>query len=111
MMSFSTPSCRWQGRNSSIAKNCPMPLSCDCYSGCWGDHSKGCPSIGYTPERAEYCAKKLTHGSYVIIHRGCGERPYSRNDRYYSGDGHTAIRIETEEDAMLVRLGAKPTPR
>lgn len=22
-----------------------MPLSCDCYGGCWGEHSKGWPEV------------------------------------------------------------------
>jgi NTP pyrophosphatase (non-canonical NTP hydrolase) len=67
-----------------------MPLNCDCYGGCWGDHSKGWPTIFFlTKDEATRvftaCWKVLgiPHGSYVL-------------------DGRD-LRLETEEYATKVR--------
>ena len=48
-----------------------MPLSCDCYGGCWGDHSKGWPSVPQ-PRDPHAVARKagVPHGSYVIVEQG-----------------------------------------
>jgi NTP pyrophosphatase (non-canonical NTP hydrolase) len=49
-----------------------VPLSCDCYPGCWGNHSTGWPSVFIEDSKkldAAYwaCWKQLNipHGSYV----------------------------------------------
>lgn len=49
-----------------------MPLSCDCYGGCWGDHSKDWPSVVIPPGMETAAAMQLTHsivpyGSYVLM--------------------------------------------
>lgn len=45
-----------------------MPLSCDCYGGCWGDHAKDWPTVEI-PEDVSYweLADKagVPYGSYV----------------------------------------------
>ena len=49
-----------------------MPLNCDCYPGCWADHSEGWPSIEVPfdkPGNAVRIARlaDLPRGSYVIM--------------------------------------------
>ena len=45
-----------------------MPLNCDCYGGCWGDHSEDWPS---TPDESESMRKlavlTLPYGTYVTV--------------------------------------------
>lgn len=49
-----------------------MPLNCDCYGGCWGDHSKNWPFIRF-PNSNEankafrLCHKNIPYGTYVIM--------------------------------------------
>lgn len=59
-----------------------MPLSCDCYGGCWAAHSESWIKIGVgDPERAQtywkVAQKVLPHGSYVYM--------------------ETELRVETQE--------------
>jgi hypothetical protein len=48
-----------------------MPLNCNCYEGCWGDHAikKGWKSIGSTKEDIDHiyrlAVKMLPYGTYV----------------------------------------------
>ncbi len=45
-----------------------MPLSCDCYGGCWGDHSKDWPSITDKDKSLRKLAiQVLPYGTYVIM--------------------------------------------
>ena len=62
-----------------------MPLGCDCYGGCWGDHSKDWPSIALSEKSLAEARKinsrypesvaggaiakraNLPYGSYVIM--------------------------------------------
>jgi len=48
-----------------------MPLSCDCYPGCWAEHSENWSCIQGTPEFIssfyEIARRVLPHGSYVLI--------------------------------------------
>lgn len=67
-----------------------MPLSCDCYAGCWGDHSKGWPSVPQ-PRDPHKLARDagVPYGSYVIAEQ--------------------SLRVETEayrEAVMVVIDGA-----
>ena len=68
-----------------------MPLSCDCYGGCWSVHSRDWPSIPCTEARSLYCRDKLPYGTYV--------HTWTKRDA-------SIIRIETEELAMLVLMSA-----
>lgn len=57
-----------------------MPLSCDCYGGCWGDHSAGWPLIenrSMDPEELrEIVRSVIPYGSYVMMPEGMRvERP------------------------------------
>ena len=65
-----------------------MPLGCDCYGGCWGDHSKNWPDINWTHERLEYLnSRRDLYGSYVVVNG-------SRLPVAYTTDT-TRIRVET----------------
>lgn len=47
-----------------------MPLTCDCYGGCWGDHAKDWPKVAIPPSMGHYeLADKagIPYGSYVKI--------------------------------------------
>ncbi len=62
-----------------------MPLSCDCYGGCWGTHSEGWPSAPIPTEMLEAASKAgsrypsstvanpilrkldLPYGTYVVV--------------------------------------------
>lgn len=49
-----------------------MPLRCDCYGGCWGDHSKEWPRVEFDEAIMIWLAKQPSHisslyyGSYVV---------------------------------------------
>ncbi len=50
-----------------------MPLSCDCYPGCWGVHSQDWPEIWEprTMSQGEFYRlvhKLVPYGSYVMMH-------------------------------------------
>lgn len=61
-----------------------MPLTCDCYGGCWGAHAKdrNWTPIEWTAERERYTFNRIEYGTYVIM-----------NKRIY---------FESEDDAVLV---------
>ena len=43
-----------------------MPLSCDCYPGCWAEHSKLWERIYEDPEvTRQECMRRIPHGTYV----------------------------------------------
>ena len=72
-----------------------MPLRCDCYPGCWGDHSEGWPSVpkdyfGH-PLMVRNILKKagIRYGSYVIM--------------------ENEVRVETEEmrRSLIHHLGIR----
>lgn len=46
-----------------------MPLSCDCYGGCWAVHSKQWPVIIGSTAKSLWAraVKKLPYGTYVLI--------------------------------------------
>lgn len=48
-----------------------MPLNCDCYGGCWADHSKDWPRLGDAPWIAEtffaVARQHLPYGTYVCM--------------------------------------------
>ena len=45
-----------------------MPLNCDCYAGCWGDHSEGWPEIQDTDDKYRAAAiGLLPYGTYVTM--------------------------------------------
>lgn len=43
----------------------PPPLKCDCYAGCWADHSEGWPEV-HSGWRA-YCVENFGHGTFVVM--------------------------------------------
>lgn len=45
-----------------------MPLKCDCYPGCWFEHSTNWPALGAASMAglARIAAQKLAHGTYVV---------------------------------------------
>lgn len=45
-----------------------MPLNCDCYPGCWGDHSEGWSEIADPQDKFRIRAvKSLPYGTYVTV--------------------------------------------
>ncbi len=45
-----------------------MPLNCDCYGGCWGDHSKDWPSLtDINKSFRKLALQVLPAGTYVTI--------------------------------------------
>lgn len=48
-----------------------MPLSCDCYAGCWGAHSENWPKLGKTDAEAASLYRLahvvLPYGTYVFM--------------------------------------------
>ncbi len=56
-----------------------MPLSCDCYPGCWGDHSKDWPLIPFADhDKADVRAAvkgAVPYGSYVEVKEGIRVEP------------------------------------
>jgi hypothetical protein len=71
-----------------------MPLSCDCYGGCWGVHSKNWPHIKVTPEDLTPF-KDSHHPVMSFLHavtKGHTLIPYGS---YVISDKE--IRVETEE--------------
>ncbi len=65
-----------------------MPLGCDCYAGCWRDHSKHWPDIHWTHERLKYLRNRSDlYGSYVVVNT-------SQSPIAYTTDT-TRIRLET----------------
>lgn len=77
-----------------------MPLSCDCYGGCWAEHSKGWPRVTLPdPARLDALYRdcwetlKIPHGSYVLV------------------ASELELRLETEEyREMVERLLASTAP-
>lgn len=65
-----------------------MPLSCDCYGGCWGDHSAKWPKV-VVPKEIE-----------VIVHQACWSVLNIPYGCYVLDEGE--VRTETEEQARLV---------
>jgi len=67
-----------------------MPLECDCYDGCWGNHSKDWPEVDYSgtqrrPSQVEgFVHGAVPYGSYVFV-------------------ANFTVRIETEDLAAKVR--------
>lgn len=57
-----------------------MPLNCDCYGGCWGDHSKDWPLVAFTNDyrtnpmpawaRKALLDSGIPYGSFVITNHG-----------------------------------------
>lgn len=56
-----------------------MPLSCDCYPGCWGDHSKGWPLVPFKgapkSDTRVVVRSVIPHGSYVEVDDGIRIEP------------------------------------
>jgi hypothetical protein len=59
-----------------------VPLSCDCYPGCWGDHSKDWPLVTLNPFTAEAASQLrgdvrhfVPYGSYVEVKEGIRVEP------------------------------------
>lgn len=76
-----------------------MPLSCDCYGGCWGTHSKRWPSIRPTPEDL----KPFNHERHPImcfLYAATRKHTLIPYGSYVIADGE--IRVETEEYKMLL---------
>jgi hypothetical protein len=66
-----------------------MPLSCDCYGGCWGDHSEGWPAITGRD-------REILNQAY----RACWEQfGFSRGTFVLVG---TELRLETENQKALI---------
>ena len=68
-------------------------LTCDCYGGCWADHSKGWPSVPQPRDPHKVVMEaNVPYGSYVIVEQ--------------------SLRLETEEyrEAVMRVLGTK-TPQ
>lgn len=83
-----------------------MPLSCDCYGGCWGDHSKNWPDIAYTEERLAYLnSQSKLHGSYVVC-----QTPESYKAREKNDTKNTRIRVETYAILMDVLQATESPP-
>ncbi len=83
-----------------------MPLSCDCYGGCWGDHSKNWPDMAYTEERAQYLvANNKLYGSYVMT-----QKPESYKAREKRDSNNTRIRVETYAILMDVLQATESPP-
>lgn len=69
-------------------KPAPHPielLTCDCYGGCWGDHSKGWPSIAADSENkvAQLIRMLIPHGGYVFIEGPRGVGGHFRIEPHY----------------------------
>lgn len=79
-----------------------MPLNCDCYGGCWGDHSKNWPDMHWTLERVKYLATRADlYGSYVVSHPSYPAKNTSENTR---------IRVETYAILMDVLQATESPP-
>lgn len=56
-----------------------MPLNCDCYPGCWGDHSKDWPLIPLDERNASQLradvGRLVPYGSYVEVEGGIRIEP------------------------------------
>ncbi len=66
-----------------------MPLSCDCFPGCWGSHSEKWPTIAEPQDRTQGAFYRLVrdlvpYGSYVMM--------------------TDVVRVETEDFRTLVEL-------
>lgn len=60
------------------------PLSCDCYDGCWGDHSKDWPEVAIADE-----------ARLAEAHRACWKELHIPRGSYVAVRG--ALRLQTEE--------------
>lgn len=71
-------------------KPAPHPiqvLTCDCYGGCWGDHSKNWPSVPADEEKKvlEVLRMLLPRGAYVYIETtGSGHGHYKIEPHYFA---------------------------
>lgn len=43
------------------------PLSCDCYPGCWAEHSKDWLTVPYTKQNWHFCVEFIPYGMYVGV--------------------------------------------
>lgn len=78
-----------------------MPLSCDCYGGCWGDHSKDWPSATIPEELIEAERKRGVHYPDVAATTrlvNAAKIPYGS----YVGIGEDVLRVENS--AYLAQL-------
>jgi NTP pyrophosphatase (non-canonical NTP hydrolase) len=75
-----------------------LPLGCDCYPGCWGDHSAAWPSISFASEAACLAAYRIVNQEGLADYGSVVCMP-------------TALRFASEVrcDAVAARLRAEPT--
>lgn len=81
-----------------------MPLTCDCYGGCWGDHAKerGWKSVPYTLDRWTFVINKFPYGSYVVM----GSEPWPNEAQADEGTDKRRIYIEDEENVVLALMAS-----
>lgn len=80
-----------------------MPLACDCYGGCWGDHSEGWPEVPFTDAAWKRAVEQLPYGSYVRV-RDDSEPKSEATWRAWTGQRPQlgVIRIEQEEYRAII---------
>lgn len=67
------------------------PLGCDCYGGCWGDHSREWSYLAFENEEA-------TQEAYRLVHQELDRTPRrSRNYGSYVWDSKDRLRFCTKE--------------
>lgn len=76
-----------------------MPLSCDCFPGCWGKHSEGWPQIEFATEEQATKARRWIIANPKAI-------PYGS----YVSMSDTVIRLEERAYVTAVLQGAGITP-
>lgn len=80
------------------------PLGCDCYGGCWGDHSKDWPSIAIPVPLIELAAlSNAYYPTHVAAMRLVNEAGIPYGSYVISKD---RLRVETEEQYDLVKFFA-----
>lgn len=81
-----------------------MPLSCDCYGGCWGDHSQQWPRVAGTPTPVEQTKHQTVSAEAMAYYRLAQKvLPYGT---YVFMSDH--LRVETNE-LMRTLLNAMGT--
>ncbi len=68
----SGPTCHATAPPAAPCPRAPAPLSCDCYDGCWGEHSEGWERIGSEETARQWwklAQRSLPYGTYVLGRR------------------------------------------
>jgi hypothetical protein len=83
-----------------------LPLHCDCYGGCWADHSVDWVKVGTEANASqlhELAHTTLPYGTYVYIGKGY-DGPMQRAKGVFAEHSH--VRVETQElaDKLIAKF-------